>query len=106
MKKNLLLTEVIFLCALLQTTAQSLPRDNGDTARIDATINSATVYFPSQLHWTSEQLADAVPMRLHQLFAFDAGHAGDSANACVPTRQVKPRRYLPVSPAPDVFRIR
>lgn len=68
--------------------------------------NSATVYFPSHLHWTSEQLADAVPLRLHQLFAFNAGHARDSANACVPTRQMKPRRYLPDSPAPDVFRIR
>ena len=68
--------------------------------------NSATVYFPSQLHWTSEQIADAVPLRLHQLFAFDAGHAGDSANASVPTRQMKPRRYLPAPLAPDVFRIR
>lgn len=68
--------------------------------------HSATVYFPSQLHWTSEQLADAVPLRLHELFAFDAGHAGESANASVPTRQMEPRRYLPASPAPDVFRIR
>ena len=69
-------------------------------------INSATVYFPSQLHWTSEQLADAVPLRLHQLFAFDAGRAGDSANASIPLRQLKPRRYLTASPAPDVFRVR
>ena len=68
--------------------------------------NSATVYFPSQLHWTSEQLADAVPLCLHQLLAFDAVHAGDSANTSVPIRQLRPRRYLSDSPAPDVFRVR
>ena len=68
--------------------------------------NSASVYFPSQLHWTSEQLADAVPLRLHELLAFNAAQAGASANASMPTRQLTPRRYLPASPAPDVFRVR
>ncbi len=68
--------------------------------------NSATVYFPSQLHWTSEQLADAMPLRLHQMFGFDASAACDSANASVSTRQRKPRRYLPVTTATDVFRVR
>jgi len=32
--------------------------------------------FPSRLHWTAQQLADAVPLRLHELFAFDAAHHG------------------------------
>lgn len=33
-------------------------------------------YFPSRPHWTSQQLADAVPPRLHELFAFDLAHTG------------------------------
>jgi HlyD family secretion protein len=48
--------------------------------------NNATTYFPSRLHWSSEQLADAVPLRLHQLFAFDASSTGvgdSAANAPV-----------------------
>jgi hypothetical protein len=68
--------------------------------------NSATVFFPSQLHWTSEQLADAVPLRLHQLFAFDAGGMLGSANAASATHQPRTGNYLPATPAPDVFRIR
>jgi hypothetical protein len=69
---------------------------------------NATVTFPSQLNWTSEQLADAVPLRLHQLFAFDAQRDGaiDSANAQLPPRQSQSRNYLPATPAPDVFRVR
>jgi hypothetical protein len=68
--------------------------------------NSATVFFPSQLHWTSEQLADAVPLRLHQLFAFDASGMLGSANAASSTRQPRTGNYLPATPVPDVFRIR
>ncbi|WP_166211643.1 hypothetical protein [Cognatiluteimonas telluris] len=72
----------------------SNPRDN------------ATMYFPSQLHWSSEQLADAVPRRLHPLFAFDASSSGieDSANAS-PVRRPPAPAFLPATPAPDVFRI-
>ncbi|TWT22572.1 hypothetical protein FQY83_06035 [Luteimonas marina] len=33
---------------------------------------NAFAHFPSRLHWTAQQLADAVPLRLHELFAFDA----------------------------------
>ncbi len=29
-------------------------------------------HFPAHLHWTAQQLADAVPLRLHELYAFDA----------------------------------
>ena len=68
--------------------------------------NSVTVFFPSQLHWTSEQLADAVPLRLHQLFAFDAGDLLGSANAASASRHARSGNYLPATPAPDVFRIR
>jgi len=43
MKKILLTIGVVSFCTL--TKAQSLNRDNADTARADATINNATVYF-------------------------------------------------------------
>lgn len=43
MKKILLFTGILFSCA--QMKAQSLPRENGDTARADAAMNNATVYF-------------------------------------------------------------
>ncbi len=68
--------------------------------------NSATVFFPAQLHWTSEQLADAVPLRLHQLFAFDASGVAASANAQPSSRKPRQDNFLPSMPAPDVFRIR
>ena len=45
---------------------------------------NANVFFPSQPHWTAQELAEAVPLRLHELFAFDAGRNGvfaDSANS-------------------------
>jgi hypothetical protein len=69
--------------------------------------NSATVFFPSQLHWTSEQLAEAVPLRLHQLFAFDASGVLGSANAPL-TRalQARSRDFLPLMPDANVFRVR
>ena len=33
---------------------------------------NAFAQFPTRLHWTAQQLADAVPLQLHELFAFDA----------------------------------
>ena len=32
--------------------------------------------FPFATHWTAQDLVDAVPLRLFELFAFDAGLAG------------------------------
>jgi hypothetical protein len=64
---------------------------------------NADVYFPSQLHWTAQQLAEAVPLRLHELFAFDAGRDVDASN----THHALPREgYLPPLPASPFFRIR
>jgi hypothetical protein len=68
--------------------------------------NSATVFFPEQLHWTSEQLADAVPLRLHQVFAFDASGVLGHAEASAAPRQPRTGNYLPVMPAAHVFRVR
>ena len=33
---------------------------------------NAFAHFPARLHWTAQQLTAAVPLRLHELFAFDA----------------------------------
>ncbi len=45
MKKNLLTTGAIILFTLLKINAQNPSPDNKDTARADAIINNATVYF-------------------------------------------------------------
>ncbi|MFL6592266.1 MAG: hypothetical protein ACJ8GK_06095 [Luteimonas sp.] len=66
---------------------------------------NASVFFPSQLHWTSQELAEAVPLRLHELFAFGVEHELRAANSPVP-RTARQRNYLPAAPAPDVFRVR
>lgn len=65
--------------------------------------------FPDQLNWTSQDLADAVPLRLSELFAFDASLAGivasDSANPTAATR-AQQGSYLPAPPSSTGFRIR
>lgn len=65
---------------------------------------NADVYFPSQPHWSAQELAEAVPLRLHELFAFDASRDMDASN----TPHALPRRegYLPPLPASPFFRIR
>jgi hypothetical protein len=70
---------------------------------------NANVFFPSQPHWTAQELAEAVPLRLHELFAFDAirnGAIADSANDRLHFGHGQPRNYLPATPALDVFRVR
>lgn len=66
----------------------------------------AFVPFPRHLHWTAQQLADAVPLRLHQLLAFNVGDV--DATAAANTLHRAPRAasgYLPKVPLP-AFRIR
>ena len=68
---------------------------------------NADVYFPSQLHWTAQELAEAVPLRLHELFAFDAGrdaarHRQQPITRCRGWRT----GYLPALPASPFFRVR
>jgi hypothetical protein len=68
---------------------------------------NADVYFPSQLNWSAQELAEAVPLRLHELFAFDAGRDGQACNAAhEPQRLPQREGYVPVPPASPLFRIR
>jgi|HigsolmetaAR201D_1030396.scaffolds.fasta_scaffold01483_5 hypothetical protein len=64
--------------------------------------------FPGRLHWTAQQLADAVPLRLWQLYAFDArpaGRATDAANRAV-RRARRTAAYAAPSPLPSRFAVR
>jgi len=64
---------------------------------------NAFVIFPAHLHWTSQQLAEAVPLRLHEMFAFDARSLADATSKAAP----QPRRdYAPHPPMPERFSVR
>ena len=69
---------------------------------------NAFAHFPARLHWNADQLADAVPLRLHALFPFDAAHDDSS----VPAANRESRRtrrtvaYAAPRPLPARFRIR
>ncbi|MBW3549598.1 MAG: hypothetical protein KY442_01885 [Proteobacteria bacterium] len=64
--------------------------------------------FPSRPNWTSHDLADAMPLRLLELYRFDVGAGTDAANAGQASRR-RPRdwhgRYQPTPPLPTLFRI-
>ena len=63
--------------------------------------------FPFRLHWDSQDLADAVPLRLFELVDFAAdGGAGPCANAGSMPRPARRRRgYLPVPAFAAIFRV-
>ena len=65
-------------------------------------------YFPARPHWTAQQLTDAVPMRLHELYAFDA--ARDTAGCAAANGERKRRQaalsYAARSALPARFGIR
>ena len=61
---------------------------------------------PTRLHWTAQQLTDAVPLRLHQLYAFAAdgaapGHAANGERG----RRASRHAYAPRPAFPPRFRI-
>ena len=68
----------------------------------------ATTGFPHHLHWSSFELADAVPRRLSELYRFDVRLDGpedaETANGEA-FRSRGPRQYVPASTLPDMFRI-
>jgi hypothetical protein len=66
------------------------------------------VFFPEHLHWTAQQLAEAVPLRLHQLYAydigaFDAGRDGRGAPAAHSPARLE---FAPCPPLPERFSVR
>jgi hypothetical protein len=68
----------------------------------------ASTGFPHNLHWDSNQLADAVPRRLSELYRFDAQADVAAANRSSrgELRQFNaPRPYLPASTLPGIFRV-
>jgi len=68
-------------------------------------------YFSFPAHWSAHDLADAVPLRLSELFAFDAmldGAFAASANAAsgaAPAPRAWRHRYVRSAPAPAAFRV-
>lgn len=69
---------------------------------------NAFAHFPARLHWTSQQLADAVPLRLHELFAFDAAYLGGdrAANGGGRRRGARDPGYAARSSLPPRFGVR
>jgi len=68
---------------------------------------NTTSTFPYRLHWTAQDIADAVPLRLFELFSFDAG--ADGADLERSANQL-PRRhwrgaYLRIGELPASFRV-
>ena len=67
---------------------------------------NAFAHFPARLHWTAQELADAVPLRLHEMFAYDAAasdHARRAANA--ERRRARVDSYLPPAALRSHFRV-
>lgn len=63
--------------------------------------------FPFALHWTAQELADAVPLRLFELFAFDAGADGADLDRCANQLPRRRRRggYLRPTELPAFIRV-
>ena len=69
---------------------------------------NATTGFPHQLHWGPLDLADAVPLKLSELYRFDAHGSGQApANSGEARGTRAPRRgYLPAQvPLHAPFRV-
>ena len=68
----------------------------------------ANTGFPHHVHWSSDELADAVPRRLSELFHLEslaAAAAEDGAGAEARRARNLPRPYVPASTFPELFRV-
>ncbi|MEN1929721.1 hypothetical protein WCE37_12120 [Luteimonas sp. MJ250] len=68
----------------------------------------ASTGFPHHLHWSSFELAEAVPRRLSELYRFDVQPDApdvDCTNADGRRVHAATHRYVPASTLPDMFRI-
>ena len=65
-------------------------------------------HFPAHLHWNAQQLADAVPLRLHELLVADviAGAPAPQAANRTTTAMRRASGYLAATSLPIHFRIR
>ena len=63
--------------------------------------------FPFDLSWTPQDLADAAPLRLFELAAFDAGrdNASNAATSSPARRDWRRRDYLHLSDLPTFIRV-
>ena len=66
---------------------------------------NAFVALPSAFNWTPQQLADAVPLRLHEAVAFDARDNDALPAANGPHRRARASGYLPARQSLPNFRI-
>ena len=62
--------------------------------------------FPFDLHWSAQDLADAVPLRLHELVGFDAGATQAANTAEAKPRAPWPRRAYATARQLPSFRVR
>ena len=65
--------------------------------------------FPSRLHWSAHDLANAVPLRLFELYRFESDDADDPGTAARVVRE-KPTRdfrggYVRPEPLPTRFSV-
>jgi hypothetical protein len=68
---------------------------------------NAIASFPQRLNWTAQQLADAVPLRLSELFALDGLHNDGLRAANRETRRTRSATaYAPRPRLPQRFAIR
>ena len=67
---------------------------------------NAFPHFPARLHWTAQQLADAVPLRLHELYAFEAARDGRGAANGERRRRPAANAYAAPASLPARFDIR
>ena len=66
---------------------------------------NAFVALPNAFNWTPEQLADAVPLRLHEAVAFDARDNDALPAANTLHRRAPTAGYLPARASHSNFRI-
>lgn len=67
----------------------------------------ATTGFPHHLHWSSYELADAVPRRLSELYRFDVRLDAPDAHCANGERRRNqtPQGYLSASALPERFQV-
>ncbi|MEN1940213.1 hypothetical protein WCE41_14010 [Luteimonas sp. MJ246] len=67
----------------------------------------ATTGFPHHVHWSSSELADAVPRRLSEIYGLVAAtQALPPRGAAHPQAHARtPQHFLPASSLPGMFRV-